>query len=46
MLWVSSVPESKSYYEAHGFEELMKGQIGGEDIPITKRIVPFASLRS
>lgn len=28
-LWVSSVPETKNYYERQGFKQIMEGQIGG-----------------
>ncbi len=28
-LWVSSVPETKSYYERHGFQLVMQGEING-----------------
>lgn len=28
-LWVSSVPESKTYYEQHGFSQVMQGEISG-----------------
>lgn len=38
-LWVSSIPETKKYYEKQGFKTVMKGKIGGNLKSFMKKLL-------